>query len=215
MFDTPDLMPTPTEPLDAMIKSVEACAQRYHDPSPASMRRVAFAPTTPPWSLEPEELKDHRRGRAPHGAAPARPSVGNHGYVDYCLSAYRQAAGALDRRPRLARPGRVVRASRSYRRRGNPPPRRDRHRHGALPAIELPARLRHRAGRDDGGARRRGLARGRRRGIERIRRHDQRDEQRLAHPSRRQGRRRRDHRGRRALGERQRRPGARLRRRSA
>ena len=40
-----------------MIKSVEACAQRYHDPSPDGMRRDAFAPTTPPWSLEAEELK--------------------------------------------------------------------------------------------------------------------------------------------------------------
>src|SRR5438309_6760939 len=56
-FDTPDLIPTPAEPLDRMIKSVEACAQRYHDPSPDGMRRVAFAPTTPPWSLEAEELK--------------------------------------------------------------------------------------------------------------------------------------------------------------
>ena len=35
----------------ACCKSVEACAQRYHDPSPDSMCRVAFAPTTPPWSL--------------------------------------------------------------------------------------------------------------------------------------------------------------------
>ena len=34
-FDTPGYKPMPTEPLDAMIKSVEACAQRYHDPSPA------------------------------------------------------------------------------------------------------------------------------------------------------------------------------------
>src|SRR6266404_6226169 len=56
-FDTPDLVPTPAEPLDKMITSVEACAQRYHDPSSDSTRRVAFAPTTPPWSLEPEELK--------------------------------------------------------------------------------------------------------------------------------------------------------------
>ena len=29
-FDTPDLVPTPAEPLERMIKSVEACAQRYH-----------------------------------------------------------------------------------------------------------------------------------------------------------------------------------------
>jgi cytosine/adenosine deaminase-related metal-dependent hydrolase len=54
-FDTPDIIPTPVEPIDTMIKSVEACAQRHHDPSPDSMRRVAFAPTTPPWSLAPDQ----------------------------------------------------------------------------------------------------------------------------------------------------------------
>src|SRR5262249_57220743 len=56
-FESPDLVPAPPEPLDRMIRAVEACAQRYHDPSPASMRRVAFAPTTPPWSLESAEVK--------------------------------------------------------------------------------------------------------------------------------------------------------------
>ena len=54
-FDTPDIIPTPVEPIDTMIKSAEACAQRHHDPSPDSTRRVAFAPTTPPWSLAPDE----------------------------------------------------------------------------------------------------------------------------------------------------------------
>lgn len=49
--------PIPVEPLDAMIRSVEACARRYDDPAPDSMRRVSFAPTTPPWSVKPEELK--------------------------------------------------------------------------------------------------------------------------------------------------------------
>ena len=39
----------PFEPLDAMIKSIAACAQRFHDAAPDSMRRVAFAPTAPPW----------------------------------------------------------------------------------------------------------------------------------------------------------------------
>src|SRR5262249_25192316 len=56
-FESPELVPAPTEPLDRMIRAVEACAQRYHDPSPDSMRRVAFAPTTPPWSLEAAEVK--------------------------------------------------------------------------------------------------------------------------------------------------------------
>ena len=64
-FDTPGYKPMPTEPLDAMIKSVEACAQRYHDPSPASMSRVVFAPTAPPWALRGARAEGGRRRRAP------------------------------------------------------------------------------------------------------------------------------------------------------
>jgi 8-oxoguanine deaminase len=85
-FDTPDLVPTPAEPLDKMVKSVEACAQRYHDPSPDSRRRVAFAPTTPPWSLEPDELKAV-------ASAARRMRLRIHGHlsettadVDFCLA---------------------------------------------------------------------------------------------------------------------------------
>ena len=49
--------PIPFEPLDAMIKSIAACAQRFHDAASDSMRRVVFAPTTPPWSVKTDELK--------------------------------------------------------------------------------------------------------------------------------------------------------------
>jgi cytosine/adenosine deaminase-related metal-dependent hydrolase len=87
-FDTPDLIPTPTEPLDRMIKSVEACAQRYHDPSPDSMRRVAIAPTTAPWSLEVDEVKivadsARRMGVRIHGHLSETMAD-----VDFCLAAY-------------------------------------------------------------------------------------------------------------------------------
>jgi len=41
-----------------MLQSVEACAQRFHDTSPDSLTRVALAPTTPTWSLDPGELKE-------------------------------------------------------------------------------------------------------------------------------------------------------------
>jgi cytosine/adenosine deaminase-related metal-dependent hydrolase len=87
-FDTPDIIPTPVEPIDTMIKSVEACAQRHHDPSPDSMRRVAFAPTTPPWSLAPEEPRVI-------AAAARRMGLRIHGHlsetmadVEFCLAAY-------------------------------------------------------------------------------------------------------------------------------
>ena len=92
-FDTPDLVPTPTEPLDRMIKSVEACAQRYHDPSPDSMRRVAFAPTNPPYSVTPEELKvivstARRMGLRLHGhLSECADDVGN------CMAAYGKRTG--------------------------------------------------------------------------------------------------------------------------
>lgn len=87
-FDSPDLIPTPTEPLDHMIKSVEACAQRYHDPSPGSMRRVAMAPTTAPWSLEADELRvvadsARRMGVRIHGHLSETTAD-----VDFCLAAY-------------------------------------------------------------------------------------------------------------------------------
>jgi 8-oxoguanine deaminase len=87
-FDTPEIIPTPTEPLDRIIASVEACAQRYHDPSPDSMRRVAFAPTNPPYSVTPEELRvivstARRMGLRLHGhLSECADDVGN------CMAAY-------------------------------------------------------------------------------------------------------------------------------
>ncbi len=47
VFDTPDLVPTPVEPLDAMIKSVEACARRFHDPSPTACAGWQSRPRRP------------------------------------------------------------------------------------------------------------------------------------------------------------------------
>jgi 8-oxoguanine deaminase len=87
-FDTPEIIPMPTEPLDAMIRAVETCAQRFHDPSPASMRRVAFAPTTPSWSVRPDELKiiaaaARRLGLRLHSHLSETPD-----YVDFCLATY-------------------------------------------------------------------------------------------------------------------------------
>jgi cytosine/adenosine deaminase-related metal-dependent hydrolase len=87
-FDSPELVPTPTEPLDRMIRAVEACAQRYHDPSPARMRRVVFAPTNPPYSLEPHELSEvvaaaRRMGLRIHGHLSESTAD-----VDFCLATF-------------------------------------------------------------------------------------------------------------------------------
>jgi len=86
--DGPDSRPVPVEPLDAMIKSIAACAQRFHDPSPASMRRVAFAPTTPPWSVRPDELKIIAAAARSHGLRLHSHMSETRDYVDFCLEKF-------------------------------------------------------------------------------------------------------------------------------
>jgi 8-oxoguanine deaminase len=87
-FDTDEHPPMPVEKLDRMLQSVEACAQRFHDTSPASLTQVALAPTTPTWSLDPGELKEVI-------AAARRMKLRLHShlsetsdYVDFCLAVH-------------------------------------------------------------------------------------------------------------------------------
>jgi 8-oxoguanine deaminase len=87
-FDTDEFIPMPTESLDHMLKSVEACAQRFHDTSSDSLTHVALAPTTPTWSLDPGELKEviaaARRMRLRLHSHLSETSD----YVDFCLSVH-------------------------------------------------------------------------------------------------------------------------------
>lgn len=46
------------ETLDGFLADIESLAQRFHDPAPDAMRRVVCAPTTPPHSMRPAELRD-------------------------------------------------------------------------------------------------------------------------------------------------------------
>lgn len=88
VFDNDDLVPMPVETADAMIDHVGRLAARYNNAAADSMRRVVLAPTTPLWSLPPEEL--------PQMAAAARAmQVGLHShlsetrhYVDYSLEVH-------------------------------------------------------------------------------------------------------------------------------
>jgi 8-oxoguanine deaminase len=87
-FDNDDFVPMPTETLDHMLKSVEACAQRFHDTSPGSLSQVVLAPTTPTWSIDPGELKEAI-------AAARRMKLRLHShlsesaeYVEFCLSVH-------------------------------------------------------------------------------------------------------------------------------
>lgn len=46
------------ETLDGYLADIDRIARRWHDPSPTAMRRVVVAPTSPPWSMAPQELRD-------------------------------------------------------------------------------------------------------------------------------------------------------------
>nr|WP_198984460.1 amidohydrolase family protein [Herbaspirillum sp. ASV7] len=46
------------ETLDGFLADMERLARRFHDPSPAALRRVVMAPTTPLYSAAPEELRE-------------------------------------------------------------------------------------------------------------------------------------------------------------
>jgi len=49
------------ETLDGFLSSVERDVQRFHDPSPMSMRRMVSAITTPSWSCSPDHLREMSR----------------------------------------------------------------------------------------------------------------------------------------------------------
>ncbi|WP_443115111.1 amidohydrolase family protein [Herbaspirillum seropedicae] len=46
------------ETLDGFLADMQGLAGRFHDPAPASMRRVVMAPTTPLYSAAPDELRE-------------------------------------------------------------------------------------------------------------------------------------------------------------
>ena len=46
------------ETFDGYLADIERLAARYHDPSPDAMRRIVVAPTTPPYSMRPQELRE-------------------------------------------------------------------------------------------------------------------------------------------------------------
>lgn len=55
-----DINPPPQvrpETLDQFCAAVERDVHRFHDPAPDAMRRVVSAPTTPTWSVKPDELR--------------------------------------------------------------------------------------------------------------------------------------------------------------
>jgi cytosine/adenosine deaminase-related metal-dependent hydrolase len=56
------------ETIDEYMTDIERLAARYHDASPAAMRRIVVAPTTPTYSMPPEEIRDCARTNVPQGS---------------------------------------------------------------------------------------------------------------------------------------------------
>jgi len=55
-FDDPTMPASFHEPLDDMLAAMGRVADRWHDPAPDAMTKMAVAPTTPIFNLLPEEL---------------------------------------------------------------------------------------------------------------------------------------------------------------
>lgn len=89
-FDDPSLPPAFKEPLRDFIDSVGAAASRWHDPSPDAMTRMAMAPTTPIFNLEPDELPTFAEAARDMGIRLHSHLSENQTYVDYTMKNYGQ-----------------------------------------------------------------------------------------------------------------------------
>lgn len=87
-FDNDEFVPMPNETLDEMLADVERLVARFHDPAPDSMRRIALAPTTPFWSLAPEEMPIVAQAARAMGVRLHSHLSETRHYVDYSLATF-------------------------------------------------------------------------------------------------------------------------------
>jgi cytosine/adenosine deaminase-related metal-dependent hydrolase len=88
VFDDPTLPPSPVESLAGFLGGVERAAARWHDPSDLAMTRVACAPTTPTFNLDPGELAEVAQTARASGLRLHSHLSENHAYVDLTLAKY-------------------------------------------------------------------------------------------------------------------------------
>ncbi|WP_238365858.1 amidohydrolase family protein [Mesobacterium pallidum] len=88
VFDDPTVPPSPCETLDGFLGGVEAAANRWHDPSDFAMTRVACAPTTPTFNLDPGELSEVAQSARSQGLRLHSHLSENMAYVDFTLAKY-------------------------------------------------------------------------------------------------------------------------------
>ena len=87
-FDTPDIIPTPNESADLMLRRVQDIAHRYHDPAPESRRRVVLAPNTPTWGVARDELRPLAQAARQMGLRLHSHLSETATYVAYCRETY-------------------------------------------------------------------------------------------------------------------------------
>jgi len=87
-FDTPEIIPTPTETIDVMLARPQNLAARYHDPAPDAMRRIVLAPNTPTWGVAADELRPLADAARTMGLRLHSHLSETRAYVDYCKSTH-------------------------------------------------------------------------------------------------------------------------------
>jgi cytosine/adenosine deaminase-related metal-dependent hydrolase len=89
-FDDP-AMPGPfCEPIETLLDRIDRTAARWNDPAPDAMTRVAVAPTTPTFNVEPETLVEIAAFARARGLRLHSHLSENRTYVDYTLDRYGQ-----------------------------------------------------------------------------------------------------------------------------
>ncbi|MBL7236105.1 MAG: amidohydrolase family protein [Komagataeibacter hansenii] len=87
-LDTDDIIPSPNEDLDTMLRRVSDLAARYNDPAPDAMRRVALAPNTPTWGMTPDELRVSSQAARDMGIGMHSHLSETTNYVTFCRERY-------------------------------------------------------------------------------------------------------------------------------
>lgn len=90
VFDDPTIPPPPVEPLERYLERALASADRFHDPAPDALRRVALAPTTPTFNVDPGALREIAATARTRGLRLHSHLSENRAYVDFTLARYGQ-----------------------------------------------------------------------------------------------------------------------------
>lgn len=81
-------VPMPLEDVDTMLAATQDLAHRYHDAAPDAMRRLAFAPTTPFWSIPESTLAPVAEATRQMGLRLHSHLSETRNYNNYCEATY-------------------------------------------------------------------------------------------------------------------------------